>query len=150
MIANGGTNWVLGQQLFLHASTNGQESAVRDLANPGNVSFCAAGSNGKCTDVRPDPTTMSQKMPVDETCDASNDNCWVHINATILGHASYLVSQAIGPANAEKLYYATLTQSLSARDNMTTAAAAYKQTCTQLFDANTCTQVTGAFAQVGL
>ncbi len=150
MIANGGTDWILGQALFLNPPANGRENAIRDLANPGNVTFCAAGSNGQCTDQRPYPSTMAQQMPVNETCDDSNDNCWVHINATILGHASYLVSQAIGPTQAAQLYYTTLTQSLSASDTMTTAAQAYQQTCTQLFDSTVCSQVAAAFAQVGL
>jgi Zn-dependent metalloprotease len=152
MIANGGTDWVLGKQLFLPGAeaVPGQENAVRDLANPGNITFCAAGGNGQCTQRKPDPATMNEMMPTTDTCDDSNDNCWVHINATILGHASYLVSQAIGAQKAEQLYYNTLTQSLSTRDNLATAAQAYKQTCSQLFDADTCTKVSTAFSQVGL
>ncbi|MDR3606868.1 MAG: M4 family metallopeptidase [Oligoflexia bacterium] len=148
---SGETDWKIGKEVFLHP---GPQSAIRDLANPGNISFCIAGSNGQCTDLRPDPDKISEMMPIPApgavTCDDSNDNCWIHFNATILGHAAYLVSQAITPKLAERLYYLTLTQSLSARDNLVTAAKAYKQTCAQVYDKNTCSQVTAAFAQVGL
>jgi bacillolysin len=147
MIANGGTDWAIGRQLFLQ---QGPQNAIRDLAQPANLKFCAQITNGQCAQRLPYPSTLAQMQPISGTCDQTNDNCWVHINATIPGHAAYLVTQAIGAQKAEHLYYLTLTQSLSARDDIQTAAEAYKRTCIQVFDAPTCTQVTQAFAQVGL
>jgi Zn-dependent metalloprotease len=147
MIANDG-DWGIGRKLFLDQA---HAKGVRDLSNPGALSFCASySSSGQCTQRKPFPSNIQQKMVTTGTCDGSNDNCWVHINSTIPSHASYLVVQAIGPQKAEQLYYAALTQSLTSRDNITTAARSIKATCAKVLDAASCQAVTKAYAQVGL
>jgi Zn-dependent metalloprotease len=147
MIAND-NDWAIGRKLFKNPA---QAKGVRDLANPGNLTFCATvGADGRCAQRRPFPSTIAQKMPQSATCDGSNDNCWVHINSTIQGHASYLVVQAIGAQKAEQLYYAALTHVLTAKDDLTTAARSIKGLCPKVLDAASCTAVTQAYAKVGL
>lgn len=142
VMISGVRDWAIGKQIFINqASAQG----VRNLANPHVLNF--SGPNGNRL---PYPATYAEKVPMQPTCDQNNDNCWVHINATIPGHASYLITQAIGQAKAEKLYYTVLTHALGARDDIRSAAETTKRTCAQLFDSATCTQVTQAFAQAGL
>lgn len=147
MIAND-NDWAIGRKLYLNQAT---AKGVRDLANPGALTFCAAvGANGHCSQQRPFPSTIGQKMVQTGTYDATNDNGWVHINSTIQGHASYLVVQAIGPAKAEKLYYAAISHALTSRDDITTAAQSIKKLCASVLDAPSCQAVNKAYAQVGL
>lgn len=147
MIANDG-DWAIGRKLYLNQA-NAQ--GVRNLANPGSITFCAAvGADGRCSQRRPFPSNISEKMVQTGTYDATNDNGWVHINSTIQGHASYLVVQAIGAAKAEKLYYAAISHALTARDDITTASQSIKNLCSSVLDAPSCQAVNQAYAQVGL
>jgi Zn-dependent metalloprotease len=147
MIAND-NDWAIGRKLYLNQA---QAKGVRDLANPGALTFCAAvGADGHCSARKPFPSNISQKLTKPGTCDGTNDNCWVHINSTIPSHASYLVVQALGAQKAEQLYYAALTHVLTARDNITTAARSIKGICPKVLDAASCQAVSQAYAQVGL
>lgn len=146
MIA-GGNNWTIGKQIFLK-----ENNGIRDLAKPENLDFCAKYDERarKCVERRKYPSSVKGMMPVSSTCDRDNDNCWVHINSTIPGHAAYLMTQAIGAEKTEKIFYATLTQNLSASDDFKSMASATLQVCKQLYDSKTCDQVTRVFDQVGL
>jgi Zn-dependent metalloprotease len=142
-----GTNdWAIGRKLFLDQAN---AKGVRDLANPHNIIEHIPDGRGGYTAV-PDPANISELIPMQEPCNDTNDFCWVHLNATIPGHAAYLVTQAIGRDKAEHIYYVTLTQALTANDDIPSAANAVKTTCAQLYDSSVCNQVTSAFAQVGL
>jgi len=140
MIANDGT-WVMGKKLFTDPNSKG----IRDLANPGNLTVDAGDGIEK-----PYPAHMRDRFPSSGSCGRSNDNCWVHVNATIPGHAAYLVAKAIGNRKTEKLYYLVLTQYLHQQSSFVSAAAATLDACKQLYDRSTCEKVDGAFAQVGL
>lgn len=144
MIAND-NDWALGRKLFIKPNQNG----FRNLANPGVLQVRMRDENGRIVS-RPYPSKVSERFPSPSTCDDSNDYCWVHVNATIPGHASYLVVQAIGKSKAERLYYLTLTQYLNEQSNFVAAARATMSACSQIYDAATCAKVRGAFAQVGL
>ena len=145
MIA-GAKDWAIGRTLFLNPA---QAKGVRDLQDPHKLTFRKRNDAGTVVSL-PYPASMQEKVASPAKCDRTNDNCWVHINATIPGHASYLVFQAVGQEKAEKLYYATLTQALTDKDTIASAAAATKKMCRQMFDALTCNKVDGAFKQVGL
>lgn len=145
MVAKDG-DWRMGPTLFLD-QTNAK--GVRDLANPGNLTAKYKDATGTVV-TKPFPKHMSEAFPVLGPCDSKNNKCWVHVNSTIPGHASYLVIQAIGAEKAEKLYYATLTQFLTATSTFKVAAEATKKACAGLFDAATCTKVKESFAAVGL
>lgn len=136
-LIEGKGDWLVGRGMFLSDKNKG----IRDMSNPHSVLF-----DGK----RPYPAHTREKLPNQATCDGSNDNCWVHINSMIPGHASYLVVQAIGVQKAEKLYYITLTQNLTSKETFKSAKEATMGTCGQLFDAGTCGKVEQAFAKVGL
>lgn len=141
MVANDG-QWVMGTQLYLHPTS---ASGIRDLADPGNLTYTVGTSTKKY------PSTMAEKLPVGTQCDpGTNDSCWVHINATIPGHASYLVVQAIGQAKAEQIYYLALTQYLTATMDFHGARDQTVKACQALYPTATCQEVVAAFAQVGL
>jgi Zn-dependent metalloprotease len=147
MIAND-NDWAIGRKIFVNPAA---AKGVRDIANPGALTFCASyGPTGTCAQRRPFPTTLKEKMPQMATCDGSNDNCWVHINSTIVSHAAYLVVQSIGAPRAEKLYYAAMTHALTARDDIASSAKTIKTLCPSVLDAPSCQAVTKAYASVGL
>ena len=95
---------------------------------------------------------LSAQLPMQQTCNMDNDMCWVHINATIPGHAEYLVTQAIGPQLAQRLYYLVLTHSWSQTDTIEQSAQKVKGICLEALSGNTsaCQAVNAAYAQVGL
>ena len=148
MIANGGTNWVIGQGLSINPA---HPVGIRDLAKPSNLTFAKEKGNPNAARF-PYPEHISQRVSAapGEACDGHNDFCWVHINATITGHARFLVTQAIGKKNAEQLYYVVLTQYLTPTSTIPSEAQNAMSACDQLFDAQTCGNVKGAYAQVGL
>ena len=145
MIANDG-NWIMGKGLYVNQAT---AKGIRDLANPGSLTVKTKGANGAVI-TKPYPATYAERFPISSTCDGTNDHCWVHVNSTIPGHASYLVTQAIGREKAQKLYYTVLTQFLSARSTFKQAATSTVTACGRLFTAADCTKVKAAYTQVGL
>jgi Zn-dependent metalloprotease len=146
MIANDG-DWSMGRRLYLDQA---KAKGFRNLADPHAVTVTYRDANGERV-TRAYPEHMNERLVATGACDPrTNDNCWVHVNATIPGHASYLVVQAIGKENAEKLYYTALTQYLNSRANFRTMAEAVKQASSMLYDAATTERVRGAFEQVGL
>jgi Zn-dependent metalloprotease len=142
MIANDG-DWAIGRALFINQST---ARGIRDLSDPSSISFKLASAQGKY------PATLSEEftVPSSGTCNADNDQCYVHINSTIYSHAAYLVYQALGKSMTEKLYYTTLTQKLSATSTFKTAAQATIDTCEMIYNPDACSEVISAFAQVGI
>jgi Zn-dependent metalloprotease len=148
MIANDG-QWSIGKTLFLNPASPG----LRDLANPGSISYETKDKTGKITHSGVYPSNINEMLLPDEgeACDMqTNDNCFIHINSTIASHASYLVYQAIGKAMAEKLYFTTLTQKLTATSTMRTMAQAVVDTCSLTYDTGTCSKVIDAYGQVGI
>jgi bacillolysin len=142
MIANDGL-WSIGKDIFIDPNSPG----LRNLENPSSITFKTSKHSGSY------PENMSQMIQLgpNEKCDIqANDNCFVHINSTILSHASYLVYQAIGKEKAEELYFTTLTQKLTATDTIRSAAQSVVDACALLFDQATCAEVVTAYQQVGL
>ena len=85
-------------------------------------------------------------------CDSSNDNCFVHVNATITGHARYLVTNAIGRDLAQKLYYFVLVHRLNQGSDIVDEAKQTMSACGSVDGLTTdlCNQVAQAYAQVGI
>lgn len=133
-------DWAIGKNLFL--KDREKVKGIRDLAQPQNII-------NRLTN-RPYPAKMSEKLPDHDTCDETNDYCYVHANATIPGHASYLVVQGIGKYKAERLYYTVLTQALGSNETFKSAAEETRKMCAKMYDNGTCFQVDKALAQVGL
>jgi Zn-dependent metalloprotease len=98
------------------------------------------------------PATLADiaVMNPGETCDQTNDRCFVHINSTEASHASYLITQAIGKDKAQALIFTTLTQKISAKTTFKSNAQATVTACSLMYDAGTCQQVVQAFAQTGI
>ncbi len=141
-------NWVIGHTITVDPS---KKAGFRDLAHPESINaVLPPPQRGAPPTVIPYPSHMQEILPVDTKCTRDNDFCWVHINATIPGHASYLVTQAIGKEKAQKLYYATLTHYLRETSTIQEAADATLQACSQMYDQNICQSVKTAFEQVGL
>lgn len=144
-MAENKNDWVIGKKLFLDQT---KARGIRDLQNPATLSYRDY-ENGKLV-TKSYPKHMNEKAKAIGECNEENDRCWVHINATIPGHAFYQLVQAIGKEKAEKLLYTVLTHSLGKNDDFVRMAAAAKKTCKGLMDATTCEQVNQAFATVGL
>lgn len=136
-----GKTWVIGNELFLDAP---EGVGLRDLETPSLLSFNLHG------ELTPFPETLDQMLPIQFPCDDSNDRCWIHENATIPGHAFYLITQAIGPEKTDKLLYVVLTQGLTPVESFESAAQATKEMCSDLFDKESCGQVQKAFSEIGL
>jgi Zn-dependent metalloprotease len=142
-------DWIVGRKLF---SEGVSAMGIRNLANPGLIQSTLIDSDGNEIK-RPYPSKKAEAAVVGpgEYCDSTNDNCWVHFNSTIPGHASYLVTQALGKAKAETLYYTALTQNLTANDNFQSAAKAIIETCEQLaFSQRECSQVREVYKDLGM
>jgi Zn-dependent metalloprotease len=144
MVANEG-NWNIGGKLFKDPS----KGPIRCLADPNACTFSRRNAAGVIVTL-PYPKHMSQKLPKEDVCDSSNDRCWIHINATILGHAMYLTHEAIGRDKSEKLIYLTLTQLLKEDSNFQAISDSVQQACLTLYDGGTCALVKEAFAKTGL
>jgi bacillolysin len=147
MIANDG-NWVMGKTL---AAKPGGFQGIRDLAKPGNLKGRVLDENGKPV-LKGYPAHVKEQIKKTRgtECGEENDSCWVHWNSTIPGHASYLVTQAIGKKKAEKLYYLTMTQYLGSEATFKSAAHSTLSACKTQLDADTCAKVKKAFTQVGM
>jgi Zn-dependent metalloprotease len=140
MIENKG-DWVVGRGLILDGSAPG----IRDLQTPTNVPLNIDGMPNAHY-----PSKLSEALPLQQTCDDTNDRCWVHINSTIPGHGLYLITQEIGAASAEKLYYAVLTHYLTAKTTLKTWGSAVRSACPQVLDSGSCSRVSQTIAQLGL
>jgi aureolysin len=148
MIANDGL-WTIGKNLFVDPAVRG----LRDLQTPSSLTFTTKNGRGTVTHTGTYPDNMSELVQLNpgEKCNLeSNDNCFVHINSTIMSHASYLVYQAIGKDKAQELYFTTLTQKLTATSTMQSTAQSVVDACALLYDQATCAEVIKAYTQVGI
>lgn len=141
-------DWTIGKKLGKSADFKG----IRDLANPHNLTAQVRSAAGQPVRTIQYPASYSERQTTEAACDRSNDNCYVHINSTIPGHAAYRVLQAIGREKTQKLYYVTLTQALGETETFKSAATATLGICRQMpeFDEATCNQVKAIYAELGL
>jgi Zn-dependent metalloprotease len=81
-----------------------------------------------------------------------NDNCGVHMNATLVGHAGYLLVNAIGPEKSGKILYSALVHYLTETSDFAAFGKAAREACVQLFgrSGSECTALEGVMVKVGL
>jgi Zn-dependent metalloprotease len=146
VMISGNQTWQIGAGLSLDPKA---AEPVRDLANPTAHIALQIPYQGRVLTVYY-PAHKNGMLPTEGLkCGPANDNCFVHINATLPGHASYLIAQAIGRPKAEKLYYTVMTQYLRETSTFADSFAATRQVCPKLFDVITCAQVNKAIETVG-
>lgn len=145
MIADDG-NWLIGKGMFL----KDPEMALRDLENPSRYKTQFLNSAGRPTLV-PFPDHVSKKLKAFEECgDETNDRCYVHGNSTIMSHAYYLIHQAVGHEEAQKIIYTALTRRYQETTNFAEAGKFLRATCGELYSAGDCDKVDQALATVGI
>ena len=145
MIANDG-NWAIGKQLALNPKTS---KGFRDLAKPEVLKAQYMNAQGAVVSTAY-PSLMKNKLSTTDECNMTNDRCFVHINATIPGHAAYLAQKAIGKEKAEALYYLVLTQLLGPTDSFQDSAKKTMLACKNSFDAATCASLKQVYDSVGM
>ena len=133
--------WMMGAGVFLDGT-----AGIRDLKNPASLSYENLQGAKK-----PYPDNYKKKeLGGGNTCNGTNDDCWVHINSTIFSHGMYLVHTAIGGDKAQKLMYATLTQFLTPTSTLKTAGASLRKACAKVLDAASCKTVNTQLTSVGI
>ncbi len=141
-------DWVMGANLFFDPSQG--KNGIRNLKDPHQTTFRSRDSEGNIV-ARPAPAKYSEIFRFDgEYCWGYNDNCGVHMNATLLGHMGYLMVGAIGREKSDQLFYATLVHYLTATSNFKALGQGVRKACTALFDQSTCQSVEGVLNQVEL
>ena len=140
-------DWVLARDLFIKEED--AKKGIRNLKDPHQVTTRFRKEDGT-VEVRPFPAHMRERFVAKGPCTKKNDNCWVHVNSTVWGHATYRIHRAIGKARSERLMYAVMTQFLSSRSGFRNARDASKLACYFMYDKGTCTKVSQALKGVGL
>jgi bacillolysin len=117
-----GANWRIGEDVYFP----GQNAALRDLANPHRT---------------------RQPMHTGEEVETDQDNGGVHVNASIPGHAAWLMTvggvhalsgvpvAAIGRAAAQRIWYRALTRYLGPHSDFRDAADATVAAAQDLYGA---------------
>ncbi len=144
----GQKDWVMGRELFVDPTEG--ENGLRNLFDPHKTTYRWKDADGN--PIRKSaPAHYSEIFKFDgETCGRQNDNCGVHMNATLLGHTGYLAVKALGREVAEKIFYATLVHYLTATSDFAAFGQGARKACASLYDATTCAQLDQVLVQVGL
>ncbi|MGK5086278.1 M4 family metallopeptidase [Bdellovibrionota bacterium FG-2] len=145
MIASDG-NWAIGKQIAINPKTS---KGFRDLAKPEALTAEYLDENGAVVSAKY-PSLMKHKLSTKTACNKYNDRCFVHINATIPGHAAYLAQKTIGKEKTEALYYLVLTQLLGPTDSFEDSADKTMLACKNSFDTATCASLQKVYDSVGM
>lgn len=145
-LVEGKNNWAIGEELFIDRAGN---QAIRDIADPARlkgVYFGAAGAQEA-----PYPAARTEEQFGTGTCVANNDYCGVHFNATIPGHAWFLIHQRLGQAKTLRLLYYALTHFFDQTTDFQNAARKVERACELLdYGAADCGQVSDVFKLTGM
>ena len=140
----------MGRDLFTDPSEG--KNGLRNLFDPSKTQY-------RWYDDQGDPIRKSAPAHYseifqfgDEPCGPMNDNCGVHMNATLVGHAGYLMVQAIGPEKAGKVMYSALVHYLTETSDFAAFAKAAREACAQLYGSSgaECAALDGVMVKVGL
>lgn len=133
-------NWTVGETVL--RSGQYPSGALRDMSNPHNG---AARNNPGW---QPQSMTEYQKLPNT----TAGDNGGVHVNMSIPSYAYYLFATAVGKEKAERVYYLTLTNYLSASSQFADMRIATRLACEELYgkDSPEGTALAAAFDRVGI
>ncbi len=140
------TEWAIGKKIFLNER---KLLGLRNLKDPGSIQAKILDDLGNKVE-KPYPAHVKDKFVSLNPCSSDNDRCFVHYNSMIPGHAAYLVHEAIGREKSEKLFYLVLTQYLNKTASFKVFKGATLKACRQLYDRQTCSNVTASFKAVGL
>ncbi|NDD92859.1 M4 family peptidase [bacterium] len=144
----GQDDWVMGANLFFDAAQG--KNGIRNLKDPHKTTYRARDESGAVVS-KPAPAKYSEIFKFDDdSCGGHNDNCGVHMNATLMGHMGYLMVGAIGREKSDKLFYTTLVHYLTNTSDFKAFGQGVRKACASLFDAATCASVDKVTAQVGL
>ena len=149
MVANKGTNWRIGEVLFLANHAGSNTEAIRDLANPASIIETIPNPRTGGTTQIKDPSTVAQKLPTTGVCGPENDFCWVHTNSTIPSHTSYLIAQKLGVDKAQKLMYLTLTHYLTPNSNFKSLKKSVMGACPKVMNTADCATVQQIYTTAG-
>ena len=144
----GQDDWVMGANLFFDASQG--VNGIRNLKDPHQTTYRSRDEDGNVV-ARPAPATYAEIFKFEEGyCGSHNDNCGVHMNATLIGHAGYRMVQAIGREKSDKLFYETLIHYLTNTSDFRAFGQGMRKACRALLGAQDCASVDGVLVQVGL
>jgi len=139
-------DWGIGKEIFANER---KLVGLRNLKDPASIMARYRDENGKVV-IKPYPAHVKDQFKTTNPCGPENDRCFVHSNSMIPGHAMVLISEAVGLEKSETLLYVTLTQYLTKTSNFKNFKTQTLKACKQLLTSKECTQVRGAFKEVGL
>jgi Zn-dependent metalloprotease len=138
--------WAIGRALSVKREGS---RPIRCLAKPSDCAYRRRDGEGNLVE-RPYPSHVRDMRPTHGACHAGNDNCWLHFNSTVIGHALYLVQSAVGRKAAAHLVYRTLVHRLTATSDFQETRDRMLEVCERMLDREGCARVALAFAQVGI
>jgi Zn-dependent metalloprotease len=144
----GHDDWVMGANLFFDAAQG--VNGIRNLKDPHQTTYRSRDKDGNIV-ARPAPAKYDEIFKFDgEYCGGQNDNCGVHMNATLVGHVGFNMVNAIGREKSDKLFYTTLVHYLTNTSNFAAFGQGARKACGTLYDAATCSSVESVLVQAGL
>jgi bacillolysin len=149
LIIAGSKTWDLGMELALDPA---KTRPIRSLSNPSRL-LARVTQNELTGEMIKQyyPAHMKDMLPYNpRQCDEENDMCWVHLNATIPGHAMYKMFKTLGQSKAEKLQYRVLTQFLPENPTFRGWAQVNRKACPMVLSPTDCDTVDEILTSVGL
>ena len=145
-VVEGNGDWKFGKSVILDKS-NGD--AIRDLQNPANIREYYFDSHFNAV-AAPGPSKQKNAAPIAEPCTPDNDSCSIHFNASIPGHAWYLIHEALGKSKTEQLLYLALTHYFTEISDFSDAAQGVLEACHATLSVEDCDQVKSALSETEL
>jgi len=144
----GQKDWVMGRDLFFDVAMG--ENGIRNLKDPHKTTYKWQDQNGDPIR-KPAPASYDEIFTFgSDSCDRSNDNCGVHMNATLIGHTGYLMVSELGRDKAEKLFYNTLIHYMTETSDFHAFAKGMREACQATLSAADCASADKVLTQVGL
>ncbi|MFN7684595.1 MAG: M4 family metallopeptidase [Oligoflexia bacterium] len=144
----GQQDWVMGRELFVDPVAG--ENGLRNLVDPSKTTYRWKDADGKLIR-KSAPKHYSEIFKFgDQMCGRMNDNCGVHMNATLIGHTGYLLVQKMGREKAEKVFYTTLVHFLTETSDFKEFGVSARKACGTLYSEGECADLDSVLNQVGL
>jgi Zn-dependent metalloprotease len=144
----GHKDWVMGRELFIDPAQG--VNGLRNLFDPHKTTYRWKDEDGNAIR-KSAPAHLNEIFTFDgQMCGRTNDNCGVHMNATLIGHAGYLAVKAMGREKAEKVFYSTLVHFLTETSDFKAFGQGARQACAKLYAQGDCETLNQVLVQVGL
>jgi Zn-dependent metalloprotease len=144
----GHKDWVMGRELFIDPAEG--VNGLRNLFDPHKTTYRWKDEDGNAIR-KSAPAHLSEIFTFDgQMCGRANDNCGVHMNATLVGHAGYLAVKALGREKAEKIFYANLVHFLTETSDFKAFGEGARKACAKLYGQADCDTLNQVLVQVGL